>query len=266
MGVIFGINPRNRVFLVLYVLGMHGIGSFIISGGLEFAIAYGMYTHSEYAVTLWAFPNTVSGDCALTVFIQCVVTWFLEELLIGFDIFNDAIPTFDIIQRPHNRLVRNYLEILEPGEKPWDQKLLGFIPGTPQINYRHTAIEFRQDPGYEHPKTKHKWSRGCAIIFFWLLNKAARALLLGCVLWAIIWPITMGILAGIGHHRPGTIEYTLNHFPEPQIVKLLYGGILGLFCTPIMASVILMRTYYNNQVAQSASESSDLDKQPDPTV
>ncbi|OUM53670.1 hypothetical protein BVG19_g2974 [[Candida] boidinii] len=84
----------TRIWFLSYIL-VHGIGSFIISGGAEFGIAYSMYAKSAYKVTLWGFPNTFSGDCALTIFIQTCATWLIEEILVGWDIRSDKInPTF----------------------------------------------------------------------------------------------------------------------------------------------------------------------------
>ncbi|OWB60050.1 hypothetical protein B5S29_g917 [[Candida] boidinii] len=80
----------TKIWFLSYIL-VHGIGSFIISGGAEFGIAYSMYAKSPFKVTLWGFPNTFSGDCALTIFIQTCATWLIEEILVGWDIRSDKI-------------------------------------------------------------------------------------------------------------------------------------------------------------------------------
>lgn len=78
----------------LYVVIMHLIGSIIISGGINFAIAYGMYSTSADNVRLWLFPNTLAGDLTVTIFIQCAITMFIDVALTSSDIRGGVISPF----------------------------------------------------------------------------------------------------------------------------------------------------------------------------
>ncbi|KAK9719509.1 hypothetical protein K7432_004754 [Basidiobolus ranarum] len=72
-----------------------------------------------------------------------------------------------------------------------------------------------------------------------LLHDILRGFVYCFPIFVVFWPISMGIMAGIGE-GPGP-EYSFNHWPTPQIFKGVYAGLLGIFTTPIITFLVLTR-------------------------
>lgn len=72
-----------------------------------------------------------------------------------------------------------------------------------------------------------------------LIGSVMRGLLLGVAAFLLWWPIGVGILAGNGR-GVGGIEHEFNHWPEPQVFKLIFGGTLGLLLVPAIAFLALL--------------------------
>jgi hypothetical protein len=64
----------------------------------------------------------------------------------------------------------------------------------------------------------------------------ARAAAFCVPVFLVFWPITVGLLI-IGQ---GTRSH-YNHWPTPQLVKLLFGAVLGAVITPAVAYLALVR-------------------------
>ena len=86
-----------------------------------------------------------------------------------------------------------------------------------------------------------------------LVGSAIRGLLLAVCAWFLWWPIGVGILAGIGTDEGG-IEHGYNHWPEPQVFKLIYGGTMGLFLVPLIALFALLAMDPGSSSAATATE------------
>ena len=80
---------------------------------------------------------------------------------------------------------------------------------------------------------EHLTAAGCPVHTVCLLAPAClhcctcflRAMLT-CQHFICRWPIGVGIMAGIGTDLPKH-EYGFNHYPEPQVAKLIYGGTMS---------------------------------------
>lgn len=201
---------RTSIWQLLYIFVGHGIGSFIISGGIEFAIAYGMYHSPDHPVRLFRLPNTLAGDTAVTIFVQLVVTFWIETILVYIDLKNRIIRGLHIFRPPQNRWVRLYFDLDPEPVVVSDERTRG----------------------------GRLWQAVCENFFF-LLSGAVRALLLSIPVFFIFWPSAVGIATSFGEHRGG--DYYYNHFPAPQLYKLVFGGTLGLVITPIFCSIRLQR-------------------------
>lgn len=278
---------RGRWWFFLGYLVMHCIGSAIIAGGLEFAIAYGMYKRSRYRMWLWAFPNTLSGDCALSLFIQVIVTWFSEECIIGRDSSLGHAPTLEDVPlavaaarladaatpaapaehgapsasqekdfssldseqalvSPSNRSVDNPLAPKKWRFLRWYLQVdRGILP-----RQHCTTREFYRALHIHYPDRS---------IFFnlleWTFHVALRSFMWSCVCFCFVWPVTVGILAGIGH-KVGSHEYTFNHYPLPQVMKLLYAVTLGFAGTSMAVITILLRNHFHLLESKRSNASS----------
>ena len=242
---------------VIYLFVYQGLGSAIIGGGSEFGIAYGMYRHSHYDVTLWAFPNTISGDCALTLFIQVGLTWVVEEVLVGFDDYLDHTFEFPrwfvdfwynlvVVGRSRfSRYLQWYFEV-NNGLLPYRDENKFSNNHDVDIKKMDTrAFLKRQFIKYPNEKL---WFN----IVEWLLRKVLRAMLFACALFLFVWPISMGVFAATGTNSHGD-EYTFNHYPQPQIMKLAYGAVIGIITTPCAIAVIVLRNRMYERAIKDSS-------------
>lgn len=232
---------RSYWFNFVYIFIIQGLGSGIVAGGIEFAIAYGMYWKQPFPVTLWAFPNTLSGDCALSLFIQVGVNWLLMEIFIGYDCFRSRSPLLPrkllLPDQKSHRLVWYYFEIEHGVSKDGQRTIANYL-----------RRQFLRDPGLSKLHNIVNW-------IFWKFIVSMTAAI---ALWAVVWPVTMGILAGIGT-RVGSHDYQF-HGWTPQITKLIFAFVLGLLSSPAAIIVILIRDEWFTEYSQQCGGKTDTNE------
>ncbi|SMN20452.1 similar to Saccharomyces cerevisiae YHL026C Putative protein of unknown function [Maudiozyma saulgeensis] len=245
------------IFSIVYLFLYQGLGSAIIGGGSEFGIAYGMYHNSPHIVTLWAFPNTLSGDCALTLFIQVGITWIIEEFMVGYDDYLDNTFEFPIwfvefwynliiIQRGQfSRFLQWYFEI-NTGLMPYKDN--NKFSNNKDVDIKKMSLlKFLRRHIIKYPNEKLYFN-----IIEWLLRKILRAMIFAVTLFIFVWPICMGIFASIGTKIYGHDRY-FNNYPEPQLMKLSYGAVIGMVTTPCVVAVIILRNRIYERVIRDRS-------------
>ncbi|CCE63515.1 hypothetical protein TPHA_0F00280 [Tetrapisispora phaffii CBS 4417] len=237
-------KQRSWLYIFVYLVLYEGLMSGAISGGINFAISYGMYAKRSRQVTLWRFPHTMSGDCAVTLFVQTVLTHIIEEIMVGWDCYTGD--TF-------------YFPSLPLGGRlnKWAFKALEVDRGMVPFGLRPEAKEGAKPTfkGYVKQLITYDENRSNFVNFIiCAVHKVILALLIAIPIWFVEWPVTMGVLAGIGKYIGG-IEYELGNYPKPQVIKLVYTVILGWVSTPISIAAVMLRNqwyveYYsgNNQV------------------
>ncbi|KAK4666012.1 hypothetical protein QC763_407585 [Podospora pseudopauciseta] len=241
--------PTNKLttpqFIYLFLLD--GLGALILSGGINFAIAYAMYTAPQYTtspgtnpdgtpqppdkITLWSFPSTLAGDAAVTIILQCLVTWLIELFLVNRDLKTGGVPPIGMFGSSsllsNNRLVR------------W----LCSLPTTvPVVSSGGDEKGGRGRPEEVVVSVSPYPSSGAGILGWggFLLGQAARSMLVAVVSFLIFWGPTVGLLIAAGKaNGKGDWEYDATW--TPQVFKLVLGGVLGLVTTPVMAGVWLVR-------------------------
>ncbi|EPY50003.1 fungal protein [Schizosaccharomyces cryophilus OY26] len=202
-------NRKNIHMPRILYLMLCSVGSFIISGGLEFAIAY---------VRLWRLPDTLSGDLAVTNFAQAIVTYWIESALVQADLRSGLVRPVYFGWWPKNTFMREILRA-----KP---------------NYHFNFIVFR-------------WME-------WLVFTALRGLFWSIPLWFLLWPASIGILCAPGNHFGN--DYYYNNYPAPQVVKLVFGGVLGFVITPWIAFLhMYMYGHYQYMEKNQQQIASDKD-------
>ncbi|CAB4253001.1 similar to Saccharomyces cerevisiae YHL026C Putative protein of unknown function [Maudiozyma barnettii] len=245
------------IFSIVYLFLYQGLGSAIIGGGSEFGIAYGMYHNSPHLVTLWAFPNTLSGDCALTLFIQVGLTWVVEELMVGYDDYLDNTFEFPnwfvefwynlvvIKTGKFSRFMQWYFEI-NNGVMPYKDN--NKFSNNRDIDLKKMSLfQFLKRHVIKYPNEKLYFN-----IIEWLLRKVLRAMLFAVTLFIFVWPICMGIFASIGTKINGHDRY-FNNYPEPELMKLSYGAVIGMITTPCSVAVIILRNRIYERVIRDRS-------------
>ncbi|KAM4063554.1 hypothetical protein HRG_011337 [Hirsutella rhossiliensis] len=191
---------------VFYMLVLGGLGGMAISGSINFALAYAMYTTQDTTkapIRLFQFPNTLAGDAAVTIIVQCIITWFIEAALVAHDLAHRAVQPIGWAGRePKHHLLRA-LFLLPPDHK-----------AAPVARVRL----FRLGP---------------------LIQHLLRALLVAVVAFVPLWPAAVGLLTVVGERDSGDWWYQGRW--TPQVFKLILGGALSLLTTPLMAMFWLVR-------------------------
>lgn len=192
---------------LFYIFVLDGIGGMILSGGVNFALAYVMYTTQDtvkHPIRLFQLPNTLAGDAAVTIIIQCILTWFVEKGLVTYDLSRRSVQPIGFIPEP---------------SASWQRKLF-FLPplGLPAASNEAA------------PRVS---------ILASLFQQALRGFLLAIVGFFLLWPAGVGILTAFGTRSGG--DYAYGDRWTPQVFKLVLGGLLGLLTTPLMAMFWLVK-------------------------
>ncbi|UKZ74880.1 hypothetical protein TrVFT333_002550 [Trichoderma virens FT-333] len=197
---------------LFYIFGLDGIGALILSGGINFAIAYAMYTRQTKPIRLWQLPNTLAGDAAVTMIIQCIITWFVELFILRYDLGQGAVQPIGFIPQPTH---------------PW-LRLFFFLP---------------RDPMVEIERQPRPWS------LLEIIQQALRGFSFAVVSFLLLWPIFMGVLTAFGVKEGG--DYYYHDKWLPQVFKLILGGVLGLLTTPWMAMFWLVKAGWEHRKKES---------------
>ncbi|KAK4187214.1 hypothetical protein QBC35DRAFT_464037 [Podospora australis] len=191
---------------IFYIFILDGLGAMVVSGGINFGIAYAMYTSPtslSQPITLWAFPSTLAGDAAVTIILQCLVTWFIELFLVNRDLASGGVAPVGFIPQPTTSSWARWFFFLDS---------------------RQSQKEHARKPG--------QWVG-------FILSQATRAMILAFVSFCLFWGPTVGLLMLAGEKRGN--DWVYGHTWVPQLCKMILGGVLGLLGTPGMVLFWLCR-------------------------
>lgn len=169
--------------------------------------AKAMYTTQNTVknpIRLFQLPNTLAGDAAVTTFVQCILTWFVELGLVGFDLKQRSVQPIGFVPEPKSPLLR-WLFMLPVDDEP-------------------ATVD-----------SKSNCFTGLATFF----QNALRGFFLAVIGFILLWPIGVGALTALGERQGG--DYTYSDRWTPQAFKGIYGGMLGLLTTPPMAVFWLLK-------------------------
>lgn len=236
------LEPSDRLtrHQLFYVLVLDGFGGMLLSGGVNFALAYGalgpltasvshptgtktntginrlaMYTTQDTVnnpIRLFQLPNTLAGDAAVTIIVQCILTWFVEKGLVAYDLSKRSVQPIGFIPEP---------------SRPW-QRWLFFLPS---VSEAATEVETKGEAEAIAPAQPSTLTS--------LLQQALRGFLLAIVGFVLLWPAGVGILTAFGKRSGG--DYTYADRWTPEVFKFILGGLLGLLTTPLMAAFWLIK-------------------------
>ncbi|KDN52287.1 hypothetical protein K437DRAFT_26939 [Tilletiaria anomala UBC 951] len=220
-----------------YLVLFHCIGATIISGAVNFGIACAMY-RSQSDITYWVLArNTVAGDMGVTVLIQSIVTFVITSSMVHSDLTTGSVaplsrPWPPLLHLPSTPSRRGFaffgtrLPLSVPEGESLPMGPLGTNCGAFKpyalwiIRSAYTGSE-RNDllaPGISWRQRLER-----------LVWTAAQGLLIGVIVFPWFWGIAMAITAPIYSAR------NLGHTWAPQVIKLIYGGLLGLVTNPFIA-------------------------------
>ena len=158
---------------------------------------------STHTVRLWNInDNTLAGDAAVTIFVQLIVTWLIDTLLVCNDVRTRAFRIQPLFPKTSNN---KFLE--------WYLSVEGMDVLDPNISLLRRVKR--------------------------VIGGAIRALFLSVPVFFLWWPIGVGIMAGVGEPIGGA-EYAYNHYPvctHPQCAKHDFCTHCGLsaLCTSVQA-------------------------------
>ncbi|KAM0251249.1 hypothetical protein ACHAQJ_008282 [Trichoderma viride] len=211
-------STRFTAHQLFYIFGLDGIGALALSGGVNFAIAYAMYTTQNTVkrpIRLWQLPNTLAGDAAVTIIVQCIITWFVELFVLRYDLRQQSVQPIGFIPQPVH---------------PW-LRLFFFLP---------------RDAAVETTKQHRPWS------LLEVIQQALRGFSFAVVSFLVLWPIFMGVLTAFG--RKEGADYVYHDKWLPQVFKLILGGVLALLTTPPMAMFWLVKAGWEHKKTSTTAE------------
>ncbi|KAK1759610.1 hypothetical protein QBC47DRAFT_111896 [Echria macrotheca] len=196
---------------LFYIFILDGLGAAILSGGINFAIAYAMYTSpSSSPILLWQLPNTLAGDAAVTIILQSIITWLVELVLVNRDLSRGSVAP------------------------------IGFIPPpSPSWIYLRRFLFLDR---HHHEEHQNEGVGGMGRIKGWvnfLASQVIRALVVAVGMFVLLWPASVGILMVLGEKAGGDWEF--ERVWTPEVFKLVLGAVLGLVETPVFAGFWLVR-------------------------
>lgn len=159
-------------------------------------------------IRLWQLPNTLAGDAAVTIIVQCIITWFVELFILRYDLRHRTVQPIGFVSQPTH---------------PW-LRLYFFLP---------------RDPTAEIDRKPRPWS------ILEIIQQGLRGFSFAVVSFLILWPIFMGALTGFG--RKEGADYVYHDRWLPQVFKLILGGVLGLLTTPLMAMFWLIKAGWEHK-------------------
>ncbi|KAM0426384.1 hypothetical protein ACHAPT_008430 [Fusarium lateritium] len=213
---------------MFYLFFLDGIGAMVLSGGVNFALAYVMYTTQDTTknpIRLFQLPNTLAGDAAVTIIIQCILTWFVEMGLVSYDLSNRSVQPIGFIPEPSG---------------PW-LRWLFFLP-CPDPPSKSEAVP------EDEPRSK------ITLVLSSIVQQALRGFMLAVVGFLLLWGPSMGILTVFGDRSGG--DYVYQDRWTPQAFKGILGGVLGLLTTPLMAAFWLMKAGWEGNKERSDARAS----------
>ncbi|KAH7253868.1 uncharacterized protein BKA55DRAFT_510858 [Fusarium redolens] len=199
---------------LFYVFGLDGIGAMALSGGVNFALAYVMYTTQDTVknpIRLFQLPNTLSGDAAVTIIVQCILTWFVEMGLVSYDLSKRSVQPIGFIPEPSHQWLR-WLFFLPPASDTSDS----------EVEEKEAQRKSNVPP-----------------VLMTIVQGALRGFILAVVGFFILWPLSVGVLTTVGERDGGDWRYQDRW--TPQAFKAILGGVLGLLTTPLMALFWLIK-------------------------
>ncbi|TPX10134.1 uncharacterized protein E0L32_001331 [Thyridium curvatum] len=244
---------------LFYVFGIDGVGAMILSGGINFGIACGrdamgltravcdnpprttaMYANQDVErnpIRLFQLPNTLAGDGAVTIVVQCLVTWVIELVLVTRDLRAGGVQPVGFVPAPENPgwLLRALLAL--PEDTDTDPDAAAATTTTPA-----TTDTVEAAAGTAHQPTlggDKFWSARR-----WAALLAAQVLAAVVPSFFLLWAPAVGILTAVGRRRFDAgwgWDWYFGRRWAPEVFKLLFGGLLALLTTPPVVLFWLVR-------------------------
>ncbi|GAA5908544.1 hypothetical protein JCM6882_001295 [Rhodosporidiobolus microsporus] len=213
---------------ILYIAGPQMLGAAVIDGAANFGVACAMYRTIDPGDTIEMWPiahNTIAGDCAVTTFIQGILTFIIASGMVHVDMRHGGIAAFPY-PWPDTRFA--VVEGKDPNEATTTRQRLwrtfhsrhGLGRGLHFFSGSHVNDVFDLSLSWKELGVRLFWS-------------AWKGSVLSALYFLVLWPITIAIIAPLYGGR------NMAHTWIPQIIKLVYGAVFGLLMNPLCALIAL---------------------------
>ncbi|KAK0640993.1 hypothetical protein B0T16DRAFT_461111 [Cercophora newfieldiana] len=194
-------TPRFTPHQIFIIFIIDGLGAALLSGAINFAVAYAMYTTATTPIRLFQLPNTLAGDAGVTIILQNIITWLIELVLVNRDLARGAIAPIGFIPQPENKAMRWFM-----------------------------FLDRKAEEGAPHGR-RHWVS--------FLFSQVLRAFIVAGVCFVLFWGPAVGILTAVGARSGG--DWVFERTWAPQVFKFVLGAVLGLVTTPAFVVFWLVR-------------------------
>ena len=232
----FTFGPLNAQ-QVFYIFIMNGVGAMIISGAANFGVACAMYRSTgDNEIRVWPLEkNTIAGDMGVTVILQQLATYLITSQLTNFDLRHGT----KSLTRPWPPMMHfpstpfptgSWLGVKMPEDVVARGRPLYMGNGEGRSRFQRLVLWFLR-------ATSTGSERNAILVRGITLRQRLERFVwtaLQGLWWAVLtfwwyWPIAIAIVAPIYEHRDMRGTWI------PEIIKLLFGGIMGLITNPFIA-------------------------------
>ncbi|WFD35285.1 hypothetical protein MCUN1_002136 [Malassezia cuniculi] len=227
-------------YQIFYVFVMNGLGAMVLSAAANFGVACAMYRTTDIEITMWILKkNTIAGDMGVTVIIQQLITMIITSSLCHHDL-RHGVKAFT---RPWPPMMHFPSSPMPEGS---------WLGSTLPSDVQRAGAPLYMGNAQGRPRTA-QWAlwflramstgseRNAFLLKGLTFRQRVERLLFTALqgLWVAVltfwwyWPIAIAIVAPIygGRDLRGT-------WIGP-IIKLIFGGVLGLLTNPFMAMMAL---------------------------
>ncbi|KXX76954.1 hypothetical protein MMYC01_207608 [Madurella mycetomatis] len=221
------LTPTTRLTAhqLFYILVLNGVGAVILSGGINFAVAYAMYANLQPPhppPLLFTLPSSFLGDAAVTAIIQSCVSWLVPLFFVNYDLAHRRVAPLGIFPEPASHLVRRLF-------------FLDHYNGGSGLG--HGGKSGSSSPSI--PPSSSGCGPGCVPSVGFFLAQLGRAMAVAVMSFCVLIGPTVGILMAVGTRYGGDWVF-LDKWTGP-LFKLVYGGVLSLLTSPGIAMFWMVR-------------------------
>jgi hypothetical protein len=209
----------------LYIGGLQCVGAAALDAGLLFGLHVLIFSAKE-PVKIWLFPTTVAGDLFVSLLLTSTLTFVIAGAMVWGDVLLGArgpLRLAPLALEPVARLARG------GGLVGWALTVSSVFDADAWARaVDSTAAVSAGDGGAASAaaaKTRRTWVHAVGA-------NAARGAAWGVALSVVVWPVAVGICAGLyGSELP--------NYPQAPTIFAVFGAVIGAIITPLVATLAL---------------------------
>ncbi|EOR04133.1 hypothetical protein E3P81_00092 [Wallemia ichthyophaga] len=200
-------KDRKNKLLDLLLITIQTILPSLFTGGINFVIAWGMYK-DQAQISWWYFPCPLSGDLAVTIFIQGTLTYFFTTITLTLDYYAQRRVPWHALHIP--------------------KQLIERIPLPAVILLPHIPIPAgtRKDEKLGSVGLIKRFVTSPKSILFTVLS----GLLNSAIIFFVVFPVSIAIMAPLIGGRENVA-----HTWWPEALKGVFGFLLNMVQAPIVS-------------------------------